>query len=975
LFTLASINCPLTVLEDLIGFGGSPAEPGGVACEPWPRFSTEMPSPLLEPLLELAPLCDEASRPADRIAASSSRWLGSRICGGASAFLGEGCRPQRDAADLTEGRVSSEFSLLSSGLVVGGARFLEPKPPKIGTLLSAGSCVVREGFATSLFGGSCTAREGFMENARDFAGVAGFCTSRSSGLAKAEGGFAGVAGFCPSRSSVLAKAEGAFAGVTGFCASRSSGLAKADIAFAGVAGFSNNFSAGRGTAALSSEAAINAAIDPTRARGFTAGTDSGASSSSLTPACDAAITTSFAFASPSPVLASSPPLLFFGPLALPFRISFNGPSEDPSIAISPAPSPLGSVVARCGTPGLPDREGAFDVLAEGGPRASKPASPGLKRAASLLLGSAVAGAGMCSITAGALCCFDRGSDVAWSWGAMVGGLACAGSGFTSSLKVLCLVSPSDVTSRTFSGLAVIRAPSAARPNHSLLARASGLGGVRGTPALVFLSCTCPGNSRPSSFAFFQSSFLASNDSLSSSRLGVLTGPPVLARSALPRVMLSRRMSGATYFSGWVLRSWPNLERNSGVPWVFDSPAGRERRVLRKSVFGFAGVSGFALVGISGWSLLGVNDDGEVMDLLEGSSRAGFAAVGSGGNVMERPPDSRVSTGGAVRACAFSSGCSGIGSVSGLGLVRISGFAFAGVEGVGEMNDLLEGSSRAGFASAGLGSKVIGRGPYSWFSESGAVRVLVASGRRSSIWSECAVGVLVSSSTRVGVGCTSGTDAFIPPLSSRSSTRDDVGSSTADPSLGPATGVLIKGGVLLLTPAAKLLELADLSRLGPNGALALFTGEAGRDPCSPAGLGVPVRGVDSALARSAFALAIFTIQPGCAFRAVLGLGDSGFVKALSIQLDFVGLKRLVGLLGGDAAAGSSAVVPYVEATDLLRLWCGNAGLTNTSSPSLCCVRAVRLLLLEVGRDAGSLLASLLLGVGSSLGMLRDPWRPL
>jgi hypothetical protein len=98
----------------------------------------------------------------------------------------------------------------------------------------------------------------------------------------------------------------------------------------------------------------------------------------------------------------------------------------------------------------------------------------------------------------------------------------------------------------------------------------------------------------------------------------------------------------------------------------------------------------------------------------------------------------------------------------------------------------------------------------------------------------------------------------------------------------------------------------------------LVGDEGRESSSGS-LGVPLLGVDSALARPAFAFARFAIQLGCAFVAELGLGDSARVSALSIQLDFVGLKRFEGLLGGDVADSSAFTVYDVrDATDLLRL---------------------------------------------------------
>ena len=109
-----------------------------------------------------------------------------------------------------------------------------------------------------------------------------------------------------------------------------------------------------------------------------------------------------------------------------------------------------------------------------------------------------------------------------------------------------------------------------------------------------------------------------------------------------------------------------------------------------------------------------------------------------------------------------------------------------------------------------------------------------------------------------------------------------------------------------------------SILCPNGVV--FVDEDGLE-LSSGKVGVPILGVDSALALSAFAFAMLAIQLGWAFfaDADVGFGDSGRVSALSIQLDFVGLKRFDGLLGGEAASSSALTVYDVkDATDLLRL---------------------------------------------------------
>ena len=149
----------------------------------------------------------------------------------------------------------------------------------------------------------------------------------------------------------------------------------------------------------------------------------------------------------------------------------------------------------------------------------------------------------------------------------------------------------------------------------------------------------------------------------------------------------------------------------------------------------------------------------------------------------------------------------------------------------------------------------------------------------------------------------------------------------------------------------------------------FVGEADLEPPSSTGFGVLLL-----LARSAFAFAMSAIQLGWLLRAAVGLGESGFVIELSSQLDFVGLQRFDGLDGGEVCASAAARFS-VDNTDLLRL-CGSAGFTKTSLSSRACVtvKIVKLLLLELGREDGSLLPSLLLDIGSSLGMLYEPVSP-
>lgn len=195
------------------------------------------------------------------------------------------------------------------------------------------------------------------------------------------------------------------------------------------------------------------------------------------------------------------------------------------------------------------------------------------------------------------------------------------------------------------------------------------------------------------------------------------------------------------------------------------------------------------------------------------------------------------------------------------------------------------------------------------------------------------------------------------------------------------GLLFVGGVIdlvLLEAGARSRESDRLSRAGPKGVL--FVGDRGRPGSGSADTGVPTRGVESALPLCAFARAMFSIQLGCEFFVGdAGLGESGLASALSIQLDLFGLQRFDGLVGGEVAPSCSVLfVMYVEATDLLLLWwCDRLGLAKPPSVRCdpCRARSGKLLLLEVGRDDGSLLPSLLPApMGSSFGMLYEPCNP-
>jgi hypothetical protein len=78
------------------------------------------------------------------------------------------------------------------------------------------------------------------------------------------------------------------------------------------------------------------------------------------------------------------------------------------------------------------------------------------------------------------------------------------------------------------------------------------------------------------------------------------------------------------------------------------------------------------------------------------------------------------------------------------------------------------------------------------------------------------------------------------------------------------------------------------------------------------------GVMSTLARFALAFARLVIQLGWEFFNGAGfVGESGLVRADSIQLDLLGLQRFDGLLPGDRMTPSSFML-NVDATDLLRV---------------------------------------------------------
>lgn len=102
---------------------------------------------------------------------------------------------------------------------------------------------------------------------------------------------------------------------------------------------------------------------------------------------------------------------------------------------------------------------------------------------------------------------------------------------------------------------------------------------------------------------------------------------------------------------------------------------------------------------------------------------------------------------------------------------------------------------------------------------------------------------------------------------------------------------------LKAPASERMsrESERFSKAGPNGVS--FVGDEGL--LRSLGFGLPRVGTISVLALCAFARAMFSIQLGCAGLEAASLGDSGLVaRALSTQLDLLGLNRFEGLPRGD-----------------------------------------------------------------------------
>ena len=487
-----------------------------------------------------------------------------------------------DAASFTEGELELVFSLSSSAVLVVlvvGRPNRDPKPLNSGTLSFSGVAGLSDGTRfTSSFSGVAGLSDGTRFTS-SFSGVAGL--SEGTRFEKDSGWTAGAGLVWLALKPVML----GFGDTPGLekdvalepaLSTRSLGLDTLGfgegLCFCERLGFEKGVELRAGLTArslglaygffwlLSREAAMMEAVEltpPNLAAGLIAGEgfvarvgDEGAPREAEGMSVAMVGGRSCFGASGSTVLifcAEAPPLLFFGPFALPLRTSFRGaPAAGGSLAAAATGLEV-SIPA-----GLSDREPLGE--APSGPRASILASPGLKRAASLLVGAAAggkvpllsvvageaarsfargrdvvrprgSGTGSCLIVgdgrrlAGSVTALVRGeSEVVFSLGlatstseALTGSTTTGASTFGFSLMLFWKRRASGVMLRDFSGL--LGGPPLTLfflPSSSRVASASGLSVVIGGPEGV-RSCLIP-----ASFSCFHCSFLAIRLSLSSS---------------------------------------------------------------------------------------------------------------------------------------------------------------------------------------------------------------------------------------------------------------------------------------------------------------------------------------------------------------------------------------------------------------------------------------------------------------------------
>lgn len=327
-----------------------------------------------------------------------------------------------DAASFTDGELESVFSLFSSAAVVVGRPKRDPKPLNSGTASLSGVAGLSEGVRLGI--------------ASSLSGVAGL----SDGVRFAnESGWTAGAGLVWLVLKLFTLGLGDTAGLVWLV------LKLATLGFGDTEGLEKDveFETGLSTRSLGlvdglvwlvpREAAMIEAVEltpPNLAEGLMAGEglvasvgEEGASRDVEETSLDLATSSCFG-ASGSGLLTSgaeAPPFLFFGPLALPLRTSAKG-----------APSACGSLEAAAAglddalmPAGLSDLEPLGEPPFEGGPRARIPARPGLKRAASLLVGAATGAATggyvsrLSSAGGGASRFSTRGRDIVFSRGSVV----------------------------------------------------------------------------------------------------------------------------------------------------------------------------------------------------------------------------------------------------------------------------------------------------------------------------------------------------------------------------------------------------------------------------------------------------------------------------------------------------------------------------------------------------------------------------
>ena len=295
------------------------------------------PGPLLEPGRDGDLAGDDARRPAERMAASSSFLVGSCICEGFSVALGPASLPQVDVAVFTDGRPLFEFSLSSSGAAAGLGRCAGPNPRNSGTAslrgvtgaLSTAGCAVVGWARLAKSGKGCAAGAGLSDLSPATLGLGDTTGDRwevAVCLVASGDSFAGGAGPSDRKPEALGFLDNI-------------GLEKDGDCLGAGSGFSVEASGSAGFWTLPSEAIMTVADDFGPAIGKRAdavvlgdglvadGPGEGAIAASVTGFAVANSTSGFVGSASGLGLltsaAAAPPFRRFGPLARPLRMSCN----------------------------------------------------------------------------------------------------------------------------------------------------------------------------------------------------------------------------------------------------------------------------------------------------------------------------------------------------------------------------------------------------------------------------------------------------------------------------------------------------------------------------------------------------------------------------------------------------------------------------------------------------------------------------